>query len=51
MPSIDRRGFLVCTGLDLGAAVLTGECSRVPAVQPLLYGTLGRWDVIRDLRF
>ena len=41
MPSIDRRGFLVRTGLALGAAVLYGECPRALAAHPSLQGILG----------
>lgn len=47
MPGIDRRGFLVRTGLALGATVLAGAFPRAVADQPSPRGKFESWDAVR----
>jgi len=47
MPGIDRRGFLVRTGLALGATVLTGGLPRAVADQSSPKGKFDSWDAVR----
>ncbi|HSA61191.1 MAG TPA: aminotransferase class V-fold PLP-dependent enzyme [Nitrospiraceae bacterium] len=46
MPGIDRRGFLVRTGLALGATVLAGKLPGVLAA-PSIKGSLDSWEGVR----
>ncbi|TKS60460.1 MAG: hypothetical protein EWM72_01351 [Nitrospira sp.] len=47
MPGTDRRGFLVRTGLALGATVLSGQLPRAFAGQPSPQGKIESWDAVR----
>ncbi|MDH5498326.1 MAG: aminotransferase class V-fold PLP-dependent enzyme [Nitrospira sp.] len=47
MNNIDRRGFLVRTGLALSAAVLTEACSRTFASQQAPQRRFTRWEDLR----
>jgi selenocysteine lyase/cysteine desulfurase len=47
MTDIGRRGFLVRSGLALGAALLAGAQSHARADQPSPQGTCKSWDEIR----
>jgi selenocysteine lyase/cysteine desulfurase len=47
MPGIDRRRFLVRTGLALGATVLAGGFPRVFADPPSSLGKFKSWDAVR----
>ena len=47
MPDIDRRGFLVGTGLALGATVLTGGFPRAVADRPSSLIKFNSWDAVR----
>lgn len=47
MPGTDRRGFLVRTGLALGATILSGQLPRAFADQPSPQGKFDSWDAVR----
>lgn len=47
MPGIDRRGFLVRTGLALGATVLAGGFPRALADQPAPQDKFDGWEAVR----
>lgn len=47
MTGIDRRSFLVRTGLALGATVLAGGFPRAAADQSSAQGAFDRWDEVR----
>ena len=48
MPGIDRRGFLVRTGLGLGAALLSRGVLPSPADQRLSQDKFDHWDRVRS---